>query len=125
MGNFGADIVIDDENVVVLPDLTLKPIEVERQSTKKQVNVYKTSQNTNFNYEGSIARSGRKKHKKTIKSADNDTVTSIQIPSDVRLYEFADKIKKSVGEVMSKLFGLGKMTTKNDFLDKDEDLNFS
>lgn len=120
MGNFGADIVIDDENVVVLPDLTLKPIEVERQSTKKQVNVYKTSQNTNFNYEGSIARSGRKKHKKTIKSADNDTVTSIQIPSDVRLYEFADKIKKSVGEVMSKLFGLGKMTTKNDFLDKDE-----
>ena len=120
MGNFGADIVIDDENVVVLPDLTLKPIEVERQSTKKQVNVYKTSQNTNFNYEGSIARSGRKKHKKTIKSADNDAVTSIQIPSDVRLYEFADKIKKSVGEVMSKLFGLGKMTTKNDFLDKDE-----
>lgn len=120
MGNFGADIVIDDENVVVLPDLTLKPIEIERQNTKKQVNVYKTAQNTNFNYENSIARSGRKKHKKIVKSADNDAVTSVQIPNDVRLYEFADKIKKSVGEVMSKLFALGKMTTKNDFLDKDE-----
>ena len=120
MGSFGADIVIDDEDVVVLPDLTVKPIEVERPAIKKQVNVYKTAQNTSFNLEGGIARSSRKKHKKAVKSTDNDTVTSVQIPSDVRLYEFADKIKKSVGEVMGKLFALGKMTTKNDFLDKDE-----
>ncbi|WP_148564425.1 translation initiation factor IF-2 N-terminal domain-containing protein, partial [Campylobacter coli] len=33
--------------------------------------------------------------------------------------EFADKIGKSTSEVISKLFMLGMMTTKNDFLDED------
>lgn len=44
----------------------------------------------------------------------------MEIASEVRVYEFAEKIKKSVGEVISKLFALGKMTTKNDFLGEDE-----
>lgn len=35
------------------------------------------------------------------------------------MYEFADKIGKSTSEVISKLFMLGMMTTKNDFLDED------
>ncbi|HEF9832886.1 TPA: translation initiation factor IF-2 N-terminal domain-containing protein, partial [Campylobacter coli] len=38
---------------------------------------------------------------------------------EIRVYEFADKIGKSVSEVISKLFMLGMMTTKNDFLDED------
>lgn len=121
LGDFGSDIVIDDEDVVVLPDLTVKPIEVERQQTaKKPVNVYKTAQNTRFNLDGGIQRNARKKHKKVSKVQSNDVVESVDIPSEIRLYEFADKIKKSPSEVMSKLFALGKMTTKNDFLDQDE-----
>ena len=65
LSEFGDDIVIDDENVVILPDLTLKPIEVERQQTiKKPLNVYKQSQNSGFNLDGGIQRSSRKKHKK-------------------------------------------------------------
>lgn len=121
LGSFGSDIVIDDEDVVVLPDLTLKPIEVERKEPKKQISVYKTpSQNTGFNFADGISRGARKKHKKVVKSSENESVTSVEIPKEIRLYEFADKLKKSVGEVISALFKLGKMTTKNDFLDEDE-----
>ena len=121
LGSFGSDIVIDDEDVVVLPDLTLKPIEVERKEPKKQINVYRTpQQNTGFNFDGGISRGARKKHKKLIKNNDNESVTSVEIPKEIRLYEFADKIKKSVSEVIGALFKLGKMTTKNDFLNEDE-----
>ena len=43
----------------------------------------------------------------------------MQIPKEIRLYEFADKIGKNTSELISKLFMLGLMTTKNDFLDED------
>ena len=46
-------------------------------------------------------------------------VKSVQIPKEIRLYEFADKIGKNTSELISKLFMLGLMTTKNDFLDED------
>ena len=121
LSEFGDDIVIDDENVVILPDLTLKPIEVERQQTiKKPLNVYKQSQNSGFNLDGGIQRSSRKKHKKLPKDNQNESVTSVNIPKEIRVYEFADKIKKSPSEIIGKLFMLGKMTTKNDFLEEDE-----
>ncbi|WP_096025960.1 translation initiation factor IF-2 [Campylobacter lanienae] len=121
LSEFGDDIVIDDENVVILPDLTLKPIEVERQQTiKKPLNVYKQSQNSGFNLDGGIQRSSRKKHKKLPKDNQNESITSVDIPKEIRVYEFADKIKKSPSEIIGKLFMLGKMTTKNDFLEEDE-----
>ena len=121
LSEFGDDIVIDDENVVILPDLTLKPIEVERQQTiKKPLNVYKQSQNSGFNLDGGIQRSSRKKHKKLPKDNQNESVTSVHIPKEIRVYEFADKIKKSPSEIIGQLFMLGKMTTKNDFLEEDE-----
>lgn len=121
LSEFGDDIVIDDENVVILPDLTLKPIEVERQQTiKKPLNVYKQSQNSGFNLDGGIQRSSRKKHKKVVKDNQNESITSVDIPKEIRVYEFADKIKKSPSEIIGKLFMLGKMTTKNDFLEEDE-----
>lgn len=118
---FGDDIVIDDEDVVVLPDLTVKPIETERvQTTKKPLNIYKPAQNNGFNFEGGIQRSSRKKHKKVVKDNQNESVVSVDIPKEIRVYEFADKIKKSPSEIIGKLFMLGKMTTKNDFLEEDE-----
>lgn len=121
LSEFGDDIVIDDEDVVVLPDLTVKPIETERaQTTKKPLNVYKPAQNNGFNFEGGIQRSSRKKHKKVVKDTQNESVVSVDIPKEIRLYEFADKIKKSPSEIIGKLFMLGKMTTKNDFLEEDE-----
>jgi translation initiation factor IF-2 len=50
---------------------------------------------------------------------DNRSVL-IKIPENVRVYEFAEKVNRKVGEVVGVLFLLGMMVTKNDFLSKDE-----
>lgn len=124
--DFSADVVLEDENIVVLPDLTVKPIEIEQQAPlKKNTNQpnqgFKGAKKAGVNnFNNSISRKGRKKHKKNLKAGKSEEITEVEIPNEIRLYEFADKIGKSVGEVMSKLFALGKLTTKNDFLDEDE-----
>jgi len=66
----------------------------------------------------SLKRGG--KRKKYIKEENTDVVTSVEIPENVRVYEFAEKVNRKVGEVVSVLFMLGMMVTKNDFLSKDE-----
>ena len=116
-----ADIVIDDdEDMVVLPDLTVKPIQVENKTkTKNQPNIYKGSQTQFYSGDTGISRGSRKKHKKVVKKDDEQSVTSVNIPKEIRVYEFAEKIKKQPSEIISKLFLLGMMTTKNDFLDED------
>ncbi len=66
----------------------------------------------------SLKRGG--KRKKYVKEESTEVVTSIEIPENVRVYEFAEKVNRSVGEVVGVLFALGMMVTKNDFLSKDE-----
>jgi translation initiation factor IF-2 len=66
----------------------------------------------------SLKRGG--KRKKYMKDENTDIVTSVEIPENVRVYEFAEKVNRSVGEVVGVLFALGMMVTKNDFLSKDE-----
>jgi translation initiation factor IF-2 len=66
----------------------------------------------------SLKRGG--KRKKYMKEENTDIVTSVEIPENVRVYEFAEKVNRSVGEVVGVLFALGMMVTKNDFLSKDE-----
>ena len=66
----------------------------------------------------SLKRGG--KRKKYIKEESTEVVTSIEIPENVRVYEFAEKVNRSMSEVIGVLFALGMMVTKNDFLSKDE-----
>ena len=66
----------------------------------------------------SLKRGG--KRKKYVKEENTDVVTSVEIPENVRVYEFAEKVNRKVGEVVGVLFLLGMMVTKNDFLSKDE-----
>ncbi len=66
----------------------------------------------------SLKRGG--KRKKYEKTENTEVVTSVEIPENVRVYEFAEKVNRSVGEVIGVLFALGMMVTKNDFLSKDE-----
>lgn len=66
----------------------------------------------------SLKRGG--KRKKYEKVENTEVVTSVEIPENVRVYEFAEKVNRSVGEVVGVLFALGMMVTKNDFLNKDE-----
>jgi translation initiation factor IF-2 len=63
----------------------------------------------------------RGKRKKRIKrDVETAEVTEITIPEDVRVYEFAEACGKSASEVITVLFSLGMMVTKNDFLKQDE-----
>ena len=74
----------------------------------------------NFNQNRSISRGGRKKRRRKVEDAEQEIVTSIEIPEDIRVYEFAEKINRGISEVITVLFNLGMMVTKNDFLGKDE-----
>jgi translation initiation factor IF-2 len=59
------------------------------------------------------------KRKKYMKEESTGPITSVEIPENVRVYEFAEKVGRSTGEVIKVLFTLGTMFTQNDFLDKD------
>jgi len=65
-----------------------------------------------------VAKEKKKKYKKETKV--DEVVTHIEIPEDIRVYEFAEAIKRPMGEVIKVLFDLGIMATKNDFLKSDE-----
>ena len=117
-----ADINIDnDDDMVVLPDFSVHtPTPTQR--PKQTNNEYKPTLNNSVSsfLEQGTARRPRKKHKKSQRADHNgESVTYVEIPKEIRLYEFADKINKQPSEVIGKLFMLGMMTTKNDFLDED------
>ena len=59
------------------------------------------------------------KRKKYMKIENTEQITSIEIPENVRVYEFAEKVGRNTGEVIKVLFTMGTMFTQNDFLDKD------
>lgn len=116
--DFG-DISLDDEDEVVLPDFSVKEQE-KPQINKKQPNFIRQAvgNSAGFTLEGGIQRRSRKKPPKKIEKKEVEEVSSVSISKEIRVYEFADKIGKSISEVISKLFMLGMMTTKNDFLDE-------
>ena len=63
----------------------------------------------------------RRKRKKRVKREfESVEITEVTIPEDIRVYEFAEACGKSPAEVITVLFGLGMMVTKNDFLKQDE-----
>ena len=64
-----------------------------------------------------LRRGGKKK--KYIRQESSEEIKSIEIPENVRVYEFAEKVGRTTGEVIGVLFTLGTMFTQNDFLDKD------
>lgn len=117
-----ADIVLEDEDVVVLPDFSVRTPAPQPTQKTKQTNIYKPSLNNSISsfLEQGISRRSRKKHKKISKDGNSgEAITSIEIPKEIRVYEFAEKLNKQPSEIISKLFMLGMMTTKNDFLDED------
>jgi translation initiation factor IF-2 len=65
-----------------------------------------------------VSRDKRKKYVK--EKASDEIVTHVEIPEDIRVYEFAEKVNRPIVDVIKVLFNLGLMMTKNDFLGKDE-----
>ena len=120
----GSGFELFEEQEVVLLDFSVKNIyeEMKRQEQKRKEEQEKrpTRFSQVFNQQTSTRRGG-KKRKRYVKSDESqEQVTAIEIPENVRVYEFAEKVGRSVGEVVKVLFALGTMVTKNDFLDKDD-----
>jgi translation initiation factor IF-2 len=116
-----ADINLDlVENMVILPDFSVKEEPKVEIRTKKNTDPsqIRTTKRPSFITHG-IQRRGRKRRSKRVIDTDNIEVSSIEIPEDIRVYEFAEKINKNSSDIIKELFNLGVMFTKNDFLDKD------
>ncbi len=113
------DISVDmEEEMVVMPDFSVK-LEVKEVYKKKiDPSQIKTTKKSSFLSHG-IQRQTRRRRRRRVDEKDLEVVSSIEIPEDIRVYEFAEKINKTIGEVIKELFTLGVMVTKNDFLDKD------
>ncbi len=77
----------------------------------------KAGQNRGNNRGRQVSRGKRKKYTKIV---EDEVVTHVEIPEDIRVYEFAEALGRSMSEVIKVLFELGMMVTKNDFLKKDE-----
>ena len=115
MRDIGAEL---EEEMVILPDFSVKPEVKEEPRKKIDPSRMKSTKKSNFLNHG-IKRQTKRRRRRKVEDKDSLIVSSIEIPEDIRVYEFAEKINKPLGEVIKELFTLGVMVTKNDFLDKD------
>jgi len=131
-GGYGRNHVteIEEEPEVMMLDFSDKNIyeDMMRQEQKRKEEAKKRAAAGGIVHGRTGGQQGRRrpsglrrggKRKKYIKEESTGSITSIQIPENVRVYEFAEKVGKSTGEVIKVLFTLGTMFTQNDFLDKD------
>lgn len=65
-----------------------------------------------------VRKDKRKKYAKT--TQEEEIVTHVEIPEDIRVYEFAEALNRPMSDIIKVLFDLGMMMTKNDFLGNDE-----
>ena len=65
-----------------------------------------------------VRKDKRKKYAKS--TFEDEVVTHVEIPEDIRVYEFAEALNRPITDIIKVLFDLGMMMTKNDFLGNDE-----
>jgi len=65
-----------------------------------------------------VRKDKRKKYAKS--TFEDEIVTHVEIPEDIRVYEFAEALNRPITDIIKVLFDLGMMMTKNDFLGNDE-----
>ena len=118
---------IYEQDEVVLLDFSDKIIyeEAQRQELRRKEEARKravmggSQKNVANRVQYRTANKRKKKKRDYKRDVEPKKVDVVKIPEDVRVYEFAEKIGRSVGEIVKVLFELGTMVTKNDFLDKD------
>jgi translation initiation factor IF-2 len=119
-----------EENMVVMPDLSIGVsdflIEQERNQRNAKRDYEKAKIGGGVNRvtggggDGNISRGRRRRPRPIARERDQKAAISVaEINEDVRVYEFADLINQPIAAVIKKLFELGMMVTKNDFLGKD------
>jgi translation initiation factor IF-2 len=121
-GDINAIDVMDESEMVVLHDfdLTIPDEKEDKGQTKKKFDPtqMRSTKNSSFVRQRGISRKSSKRKKRKVEESDV-VISNIEIPEDIRVYEFAEKIGKQTSDIIKVLFTLGMMVTKNDFLDKD------
>ncbi len=118
-GDISSIEILPEEEMVVLHDFSIKD-EPKEEKTKKSVDVnrVRTAKSASFIQQRGISRKSiKKKKKKKVENTAN--ITNVEIPEEIRVYEFAEKLNRPVSDIIKVLFTLGVMVTKNDFLDRD------
>jgi len=123
IGNISVDYTTEE---IVLPDFSeeLRSMEEPKSPTTLKTEQPRPKQpigrrGTQSKGKRSVSRTAPKKRQRRTEKSET-TPSVVKIPEDCRVYEFAEKVGRTTGEVIKILFGLGKMVTKNDFLEKDE-----
>jgi len=127
-----AEVSMDfEEDQVVLLDFREEEARKEREKAIEEERKAREARNAanagqqqrrrpnNNNRNRSVSRGkAQKRRRKDV--PDDVVITNVEIPEDIRVYEFAEKINRPMVDIIKVLFDLGKMATKNDFLGKDE-----
>jgi len=120
-GDINAIDVMGDSEMVVLHDMNLLVGEEkeDKGQTKKKFDPTKmrSTKNSSFVRQRGISRKSKRRKRKV--EEEEVIINNVEIPEDIRVYEFAEKIGKQTSDIIKVLFTLGLMVTKNDFLDKD------
>jgi translation initiation factor IF-2 len=122
-GGTMSDVSMDyEEDEVVLLDLSeVNKEEIKVEEPRKPRQPRPAGRGGSKKAGGSRPREvSRGKRRKYTKVVEDEVITHVEIPEDIRVYEFAEAIGQSMSDVIKVLFDLGMMVTKNDFLSKDE-----
>ncbi|MDD5400222.1 MAG: translation initiation factor IF-2 [Sulfurimonas sp.] len=117
-----SEVSMDMDDQIVLLDLNAtERHEIIADEPKKSKLPKPLGRNSNKKSAPKVKNVSRDKRKKYSKDKPEDIViTHVEIPEDIRVYEFAEKLNRPISDVIKTLFNLGVMKTKNDFLGNDE-----
>lgn len=117
-----SEVSMDMDDQIVLLDLNAtERREIIADEPKKSKLPKPVGRNANKKSTPNIKNVSRDKRKTYRKDKPEDVViTHVEIPEDIRVYEFAEKVNRPISDVIKTLFNLGVMKTKNDFLGNDE-----
>ena len=121
-GGAMADVSMDMDDQVVLLDLNATeraPLPAEEQRKPRPPKPIGRNANKKAAPRGRKVRKDKRK-KYTKSTQEDEIVTHVEIPEDIRVYEFAEALNRPMSEIIKVLFDLGMMMTKNDFLGNDE-----
>jgi len=121
-GGSMAEVTMDMDDQVVLLDLnSTERAQIVVEEPRKPRQPKPVGRNGNKKQAPRGRRVSRDKRKKYTKERQTEeVVTHVEIPEDIRVYEFAEKLKRPMSDIIKVLFDLGMMMTKNDFLGSDE-----
>ena len=121
-GGSMSDVSMDMDDQVVLLDLNSTeraPLPVEEARKPRPPKPIGRNANKKAAPRGrKVRKDKRKKYAKV--TQEDEIITHVEIPEDIRVYEFAEALNRPMSDIIKVLFDLGMMMTKNDFLGNDE-----